>query len=290
MKDLSTEPLDALLVADADALERASQSEEAALAFLQSIRWPAGPVCPRCSSSEVASLGSDAKRATPGKLRCRSCRYQFTWRSGTALGGDRSPPAGILRALAGLRRGEQPASVAQALEVALGYGTRRAASVVMAAAQWAGPPAGSSAPERVGDTTPRSDAPSTPTAAARVELGPEESMAGPIPAPRRASQSPVALVWDDLPPVSHQPRAPERTRPAVRVAVAAAAAIALAAILGLAVGRLTRSELTSAWFEGDELIEWVTTRESGEGYWDFATRHNREVAEAQAAAPLPEVK
>lgn len=49
---------------------------EAARAYLESRRWPDGPVCPRCASSQVWRISSASSR--PGLWKCGGCRRQFT--------------------------------------------------------------------------------------------------------------------------------------------------------------------------------------------------------------------
>ncbi|RIK68239.1 MAG: IS1595 family transposase [Planctomycetota bacterium] len=51
-------------------------TEDEARAYLESIRWPDGPVCPHCDSREVTRLQGKATR--PGVIKCKSCRKQFT--------------------------------------------------------------------------------------------------------------------------------------------------------------------------------------------------------------------
>ena len=47
-----------------------------ARAYLESIRWPDGPVCPHCGSTNVTRLEGKAHR--PGVIKCNACRQQFT--------------------------------------------------------------------------------------------------------------------------------------------------------------------------------------------------------------------
>lgn len=61
-------------------------NEDAARRFIESKRWPNGPVCPHCSSTQVYTLTakSDSRRPVrPGVYKCGVCRKQFTVRIGT---------------------------------------------------------------------------------------------------------------------------------------------------------------------------------------------------------------
>lgn len=46
---------------------------------LEKLRWPGGPICPRCNTMKVVALPSGEK------WECRGCRYQFTVTAGTIL-------------------------------------------------------------------------------------------------------------------------------------------------------------------------------------------------------------
>lgn len=60
-------------------LTRIPESE--AREILEAIRWPDGPICPRCGSENVKRLGG--KAAEKGLINCRECRRKFTVRVGT---------------------------------------------------------------------------------------------------------------------------------------------------------------------------------------------------------------
>lgn len=49
---------------------------DAARSYLESRRWPGGPVCPHCAGPRVISLR--AASARPGLWKCSSCLRQFT--------------------------------------------------------------------------------------------------------------------------------------------------------------------------------------------------------------------
>jgi transposase-like protein len=53
--------------------------EKGARAYLEELRWPDGPVCPRCESDRTGYIESRSK------YYCRECAYQFRVTAGTAL-------------------------------------------------------------------------------------------------------------------------------------------------------------------------------------------------------------
>ncbi|MGO9571067.1 MAG: IS1595 family transposase [Desulfomonilaceae bacterium] len=60
--------------------------EEAARKFLESQKWPNGPVCPHCGSTKAYPLTAKAESKKPvrkGVYCCAKCRKQFTVRIGT---------------------------------------------------------------------------------------------------------------------------------------------------------------------------------------------------------------
>ena len=58
--------------------------EKAAYAFLESILWPDGPVCPKCGVVDNA-YELKGKRARPGLRRCTDCKKDFTVKVGTGF-------------------------------------------------------------------------------------------------------------------------------------------------------------------------------------------------------------
>ena len=57
-------------------------NDEAARKFLESVRWPKGPVCPHCGSVEnITALSGKSHR--PGLYQCNGCREHFTVTVGT---------------------------------------------------------------------------------------------------------------------------------------------------------------------------------------------------------------
>jgi transposase-like protein len=64
--------------------------EAAAIAKLESIVWPNGPVCPHCGGVErITVVGG--KTARPGLKRCLQCKKQFTAKVGTVLESSHVP-------------------------------------------------------------------------------------------------------------------------------------------------------------------------------------------------------
>jgi transposase-like protein len=68
--------------------------EDEARRFLESKRWPKGPVCPHCESKQVYPLTAkpDSRRPVrPGVYKCAACRNQFTVRIGTIFEESKIP-------------------------------------------------------------------------------------------------------------------------------------------------------------------------------------------------------
>ena len=62
--------------------------EESAILFLESKRWPNGPICPFCGSDRIYSLKAkteSVRPVRPGVHKCAVCRKQFTVRIGTVF-------------------------------------------------------------------------------------------------------------------------------------------------------------------------------------------------------------
>lgn len=51
-------------------------TEDQAREHLEKLRWPNGPVCIHCGSTQVYKLGGESTRA--GLIKCRDCKEQFT--------------------------------------------------------------------------------------------------------------------------------------------------------------------------------------------------------------------
>jgi transposase-like protein len=58
--------------------------DEACRVHLERVRWPDGPVCPQCGSSE----GASSVGGRPGVYRCHACARQFTVTVGTPMHGS----------------------------------------------------------------------------------------------------------------------------------------------------------------------------------------------------------
>lgn len=75
---------------------------EAARAFIESIRWPEGPVCPHCgmegNAYEIKPRSAES-RTRAGLYKCGDCRKQFTVTVGTIFEGTRVPLNKWLRAI-----------------------------------------------------------------------------------------------------------------------------------------------------------------------------------------------
>ena len=62
-------------------------TDEVCRAHMQSVRWPNGPVCPKCGTiNDAAHVGG-----RPGVFRCNACKSQFTVTVGTAMEGTHLP-------------------------------------------------------------------------------------------------------------------------------------------------------------------------------------------------------
>jgi transposase-like protein len=64
--------------------ERRFKNPKAARSYLESIRWPKGPVCPHCGAMERMSK-LEGKSHRPGLYDCGHCRDQFTVTVGTVF-------------------------------------------------------------------------------------------------------------------------------------------------------------------------------------------------------------
>src|SRR5947209_8462848 len=66
-----------------DLVQAGKLTEEQAREYLESIRWPEGPVCPHCGAKKATRL--QGEKARPGTLQCNDCRKQFTVTLGTVM-------------------------------------------------------------------------------------------------------------------------------------------------------------------------------------------------------------
>jgi transposase-like protein len=63
--------------------------DDAARAYLESVRWPNGPVCPHCKSENEYRLEGEAHRK--GLLKCGDCRKQYSVTVGTVFERSKIP-------------------------------------------------------------------------------------------------------------------------------------------------------------------------------------------------------
>lgn len=63
----------------------AALTEDQARQYLESIRWPNGPICPHCGSDKAIKLQGKATRPGVYKCKARECRRQFSVTVGTIM-------------------------------------------------------------------------------------------------------------------------------------------------------------------------------------------------------------
>ncbi|HTY65489.1 MAG TPA: IS1595 family transposase [Alphaproteobacteria bacterium] len=100
------------------------RDEEAAHAFLESILWPSGPVCPHCGVVGTAYkiAANPAKRVRYGLHKCRDCRKQFTVKVGTVFEHARVPLYKALQAaylLCSSKKGMSAHQISRSLEISI---------------------------------------------------------------------------------------------------------------------------------------------------------------------------
>lgn len=101
MKNLQITTEDSILTE----LVRACADEDSARAFLESWRWPQGPVCPHCQNagdkriSKLQAQSTSTKGVRAGVYFCGACRRQFTVTVGTILERSHVPLSKWLMAL-----------------------------------------------------------------------------------------------------------------------------------------------------------------------------------------------
>lgn len=69
-------------------------TEDDARAYLEAIRWPDGPFCPKCGSCDSYALTAKLASKRPvrkGVHKCKDCRKQFTVTVGTVFEGSHIP-------------------------------------------------------------------------------------------------------------------------------------------------------------------------------------------------------
>lgn len=60
--------------------------EDSCRTYLEKLRWPEGPICPKCSGKEIARV-----QGRESVLRCTSCQQQFTVTAGTVFNDSHLP-------------------------------------------------------------------------------------------------------------------------------------------------------------------------------------------------------
>jgi transposase-like protein len=61
-------------------------NEDAAIAAVEALRWPDGPVCPHCRAKHQSfEIGGEKQSHRAGARHCRACRRQFSITVGTVL-------------------------------------------------------------------------------------------------------------------------------------------------------------------------------------------------------------
>jgi transposase-like protein len=100
------------------------REEDAAHAFLESLLWPHGTVCPHCGVIGTAYkiAANPAKRVRYGLWKCRDCRKQFTVKVGTVFEHARVPLHKALQAaylLCSSKKGISSNQLSRTLEISL---------------------------------------------------------------------------------------------------------------------------------------------------------------------------
>jgi transposase-like protein len=76
--------------------------EDKARGLLEHMRWPKGPICPRCHHDEVYTITPKASSKTPsrkGLYKCSACREKFSVTVGTVFEGSHIPISKWLMAM-----------------------------------------------------------------------------------------------------------------------------------------------------------------------------------------------
>ncbi len=68
-------------------------TDEESRAFLERLRWPDGPQCPKCGAAEpyTVTRRTPSKNAVRSFYKCRSCKRQFTATVGTIFEDSKIP-------------------------------------------------------------------------------------------------------------------------------------------------------------------------------------------------------
>ncbi|MGD9738246.1 MAG: transposase [Bauldia sp.] len=108
------------------------RDETAAFAYVESLRWPDGPVCPHCGNADriyaLEGVRGHQGAIREGLQKCGACRRQFTVRIGTAFERSHVPLRKWLEAIDIVRTGRQ--ATAAGLGRALGLTYRTAAAML----------------------------------------------------------------------------------------------------------------------------------------------------------------
>ena len=72
-------------------LEAAKLTNDEAREYMEKLRWPNGPVCPHCESSNHTRLNGSKHR--PGTIQCNECREQYTVTVNTVMESSHLPLA-----------------------------------------------------------------------------------------------------------------------------------------------------------------------------------------------------
>ena len=68
-------------------------TDQESRAFLERLRWPDGPQCPKCGAAEPYTITrkSPSKNAVRSFYKCRGCKRQFTATVGTIFEDSKIP-------------------------------------------------------------------------------------------------------------------------------------------------------------------------------------------------------
>lgn len=105
-----------------DAGQCSRLSEIQAREYIENMRWPDGPICPRCTTNNVGKLLG--KSTTKGTYKCYECRTKFTVMIGTMFERSHIPLRDWLYAVARMCASTKGISAKQLQrELCVGYKT-----------------------------------------------------------------------------------------------------------------------------------------------------------------------
>lgn len=61
---------------------------EAAVAHLESVRWPSGPTCPYCASPKASRNNDGSRTLTAARWQCQACKRSYSVTVGTIFHGS----------------------------------------------------------------------------------------------------------------------------------------------------------------------------------------------------------